>query len=113
MTARRESETPLMHRIREALTATGQITLWRNNAGFDAERRVKYGLGLGGADLVGVLKPNGRFCGFEVKTPTGRLSPEQTMWANAVRASGGFVATVRSTDEAVLALHRAIAGDVQ
>ncbi len=105
-----QTETGLMFRIRETLVQSGHVMLWRSNTGFDRERRVKYGLGLGGADLVGLLRPSGRFAAFEVKTPLGRISREQSMWHTAVRNAGGFVAVVRSTDDAVLALHRALDG---
>src|SRR5690348_7072137 len=104
-------ETPIMFEVRKALVGTGRVMLWRSNTGFDRERKVKYGLGLGGPDLIGVLKPSGRLAGFEVKTPTGRLSPEQKCWHDAVRAAGGFVAVVRSGDEALAALTRALGGE--
>lgn len=104
-------ETPIMFEVRRALAATGKLLLWRSNTGFDRERKVKYGLGLGGPDLIGVLRPLGRLCGFEVKTPTGRVMPEQKLWHDAVRAAGGFVAVVRSGDEALAALARAENGE--
>lgn len=101
------TETQLLFAIRKALVESGRVILWRNNTGFDRERRVKYGLGLGGADLVGLLRPFGRFVAFEVKTQAGRTSNEQRLWADAVRAVGGFAAVVRSVDDAVQALARA------
>lgn len=104
------SETRLMFEIRHALVGTARVMLWRNNTGFDRERRVKYGLGLGGADLVGMLMPSGRFVGFEVKTAKGRVSLEQAIWADAVRGGGGFVAFVRSVEGALEALARAERG---
>lgn len=104
------SETELLFRVRRTLAETGHVLLWRSNTGFDRERKVHYGLGLGGADLVGILKPSGRFFALEVKTPTGRVRAEQKMWAEAVRGAGGFVAVVRSTDDAVMAVHRALDG---
>ena len=104
------TETDILFAVRRALVASGHVILWRNNTGFDRERRVKYGLGLGGADLVGVLRPAGRLIAFEVKTETGRLSREQRMWADVVRSAGGFVATVRSPEAALEALGRALAG---
>jgi hypothetical protein len=98
-----------MFQIRAMLADTGRVSLWRNNTGFDRERRIKYGLGLGGADLVGLID-GGRFVAFEIKTPIGRVSKDQILWANAVRARGGFVAVVRSVDDAALALARAESG---
>jgi hypothetical protein len=50
---------------------------------------------------------SGRFVALEVKTPTGRVSPDQRRWADLVRARGGYVATVRSVDEARAAIAEA------
>ena len=107
------TETDLLFAIRQALVATGHVMLFRNNVGFDRERKVKYGLGLGSPDLVGLLRPTGRLCGFEVKTPIGRVSKDQKLWHAAARASGGFVAIVRSADEALEALTRARNGALE
>ena len=90
-----------MHEIRAALTATGLITCWRNNTGYDAERKIHYGLGIGGADLVGILKSSGRFVGIEVKTAKGRVADEQRMWAQAVTNAGGLYILTRSAEDAV------------
>ncbi len=98
------TETQLMMAIRDALLATGQVLLWRHNTGKlkDAGGRwVAFGLGVGGADLVGVLRGSGRFVAWEIKTPTGRLSPEQKAWHYAVTQAGGVVFVARSVDEAV------------
>ena len=97
-------ETALMFEIRKALADTGRVMLWRNNCGVDLERKVRYGLGLGSADLIGVLKPSGRFIAFEVKTPVGRLRPDQKLWIDAVRAAGGLAFVVRSAEEALACL---------
>lgn len=102
-------ETPLMREIHDAVVHTGRALLWRNNTGVAqyGAARVRYGLGVGGADLVGLLRPSGRFFALEVKTPAGRLSAEQRAWHRAVSAVGGFVACVRSVDEALKALEEA------
>lgn len=107
------TETTLMFEIRHALVSTSRVMLWRSNTGFDRERKVHYGLGLGGPDLVGLLVGSGRFVGFEIKTPTGSLSSNQRAWHAAVRANGGFVAVVRCVDGALEALARAESGAAQ
>lgn len=71
-------------------------------------RHIEWGLCVGSADLIACV--GGRFCGLEVKTETGRLRPEQIAWAKAIRAVGGFVAVVRSADEAIEAVKRCRAG---
>jgi hypothetical protein len=97
----------ILQKVRHALVSTGRVLLWRNSTGFDAERKVHYGLGLGGADLIGILKPSGRFFAMEVKTRRGKLSAEQRAWLAAVSGAGGFAAVVRSPEEALYALEAA------
>ena len=36
------------------------------------------------------------FTSIEVKTPTGRVKPEQQQWLDAVQAAGGIAAVARS-----------------
>ena len=100
------SETNILIAIHDAIALTGKCLLWRNNTG--QHGRVRFGLGVGGADLVGLVRPSGRWFALEVKTPSGRLSKAQKNWAAAVTAAGGFVACVRSVDEALTALEEAI-----
>lgn len=102
-------ETPLMTAIHEAILTTGRALLFRHNTGVATfgERRVRYGLGVGGADLVGLLRPSGRGFALEVKTPTGELEPEQIAWHRAWRHAGGYVACVTSVEEALRALEEA------
>lgn len=74
-------------------------------------RRVQFGLCVGSSDLIGwrsmVITPEmvGRtiavFLALEVKTPTGKPTPEQENFIQAVRRAGGLAGVVRSTDEAV------------
>ena len=41
------------------------------------------------------------FTSIEVKTPTGRIRPEQQQWLNAVQAAGGIAGVARSVGEAM------------
>lgn len=59
--------------------------------------RITYGL-VGSSDLIGLL-PTGKFLGIEVKTPTGRLSPEQKRFAAMVRRQGGVYIEARSPQD--------------
>ena len=110
--APREAE--VLYAVRASVAALPGVCVWRNNTGVDLARGVRYGLGVGGADLVGLRC--GRFFGLEVKRPAagvrraGRLDREQRFWAEAVRAAGGFVAVVHSAEEALAALERCSAG---
>lgn len=104
MTAR---ETTLLHAIRAAVAESGRAMIWRCNNGVDTARGVRYGLGVGAADLIGLLRPSGRFLALEVKTPEGKQSIQQRLWGEAVRTAGGFYAVVRSIDEALAAIEEA------
>lgn len=94
-------ETPILHAVRAALVASGRVLLWRCNGGVDVTRGIRYGLGVGAADLIGVLRPAGRFFACEVKAPKGRLSREQQLWGAAVQAAGGIYIVARSAHEAI------------
>ena len=104
------SEGQIQDAIRLALTDEPGLVVWRNNTGVAEHRgaRVRYGLAIGSADLIGCL--DGRFIALEVKTAAGRTSPEQRMWLDLVRRNGGFAAVVRSVDEARAAIARARTG---
>lgn len=95
------SETAIQKAIRVAVNASGRAIVWRNNTGVDVARGVRYGLGNGSADLVGMLVPSGRFLALEVKTPIGRLREDQRLWLDVVRKRGGVAACVRSVADAM------------
>lgn len=67
----------------------------------DLQRGIRYGLGVGSPDLVGLIHGTGLFIGIEVKTPKGRLSEDQKCWIRRVSAIGGRVTVCRTVDEAV------------
>tara|TARA_R110000868_G_scaffold17606_6_gene76883 strand:- start:2014 stop:2340 length:327 start_codon:yes stop_codon:yes gene_type:complete len=104
------SEGHIQDAIRLALTDEPGLVLWRNNTGVAEHRgaRVRYGLAVGSADLIGCL--DGRFVALEVKTAVGRASTEQRQWLELVRRHGGFAAVVRSVEEAHAAIARARTG---
>lgn len=104
------SEGQIQDAIRLALTDEPGLVVWRNNTGVAEHRgaRVRYGLAVGSADLIGCL--GGRFVALEVKAAAGRVAPEQRQWLDLVRRNGGFAAVVRSVDEAHAAIARARKG---
>jgi len=88
-----------MRSIWHALSKTQRVALWRNNVGYDGEHKVRYGLGVGSPDLVGIV--DGRFLGLEVKTATGRVSSEQRAWHEHARKHGALIHVVRTVEEAL------------
>jgi hypothetical protein len=79
----------------------------RNNTGV-AERDgrvVKYGLCVGSSDLIGLRRRDGKFIAIEVKAPSGRVSPEQEMFIQRIRASGGLAGVARTVEDALAILH--------
>lgn len=80
------------------------VRVWRNNTGvadaFGGGGAVRYGLGVGSADLVGMVLPFGRFLALEVKTKSGRVSADQLRWIETVRRFGGVACVVRCIEDA-------------
>lgn len=105
------SETNLMNSI---LIADHGCRLFRNNTGAikDADGRlVRFGLCKGSSDLIGfrptVITPDmvGKtvavFTAIEVKTPTGKPTPEQLHFINRVKELGGIAGIARSVEDAL------------
>lgn len=111
-------ERDLQHKIMTTLGARKGLMLMRNNVGTARHAapngtiyHVKYGLGVGSADLIGCLSgcpcpycgaplPWGRFCALEVKTPTGKQTAEQHKWQRALEYNGGYYTIIRNLDDA-------------
>lgn len=132
------SETKLMKDIQVGLTPLG-ARMFRNNTGMAwagkfnkikkqsmikvgpgdvvirNARPVRFGLCVGGSDLVGWTRLTIKqeyvgleiavFTGIEIKTDSGRLSEEQEAFLKIIKQSGGFAGVARSLDEAVEVIH--------
>jgi hypothetical protein len=97
-----KSERNIQALILMALSEAGCL-VWRQDTGaYKAPdgRLIRYGLCKGSSDVIGVA-PSGQFLAIEVKTATGRVSPEQTAFLDAVRRAGGRAGVARSVDEAL------------
>ena len=107
------SEQSIQQHIRIACS-TGDTRLFRNNTGTLRDqhgRPVSFGLCKGSADLIGyrsiTITPDmvgqqvAVFTSIEVKTPTGRIRPEQQAWLEAVQAAGGIAGVARSVEDAL------------
>ena len=78
---------------------------WNNPTGtvrIAPDRWVHFGK-KGSADILGVL-PDGRFLAVECKSPTGRLTPEQSAFLERIRGLGGVAIVARSGRELDAAL---------
>lgn len=106
------TEQQIQQHIRVACSK-GDCRLFRNNTGILKDqngRPVQFGLCKGSADLIGwrsiTITPEmvgqriAVFTSIEVKTPTGRVRPEQRQWMDAVQAAGGIAGIARSVEDA-------------
>lgn len=96
------TESQLQDRIRLALGSVPGLVLWRNNCGTAGIRGypIKFGVANpGGSDLIGIY--NGRFTAVEIKTPTGRQSPDQVRFQKLVESKGGEYVILRSVEDAL------------
>jgi hypothetical protein len=109
------SETDLQQRIRLAVGLLPDVRLWRNNSGKLPDPRtgrwVQFGVASpGGSDLIGyrtiAITPDmvgqkiAVFTALEIKTATGRATPEQRRFIDHIRGAGGISAIVRTTADA-------------
>ena len=72
-------------RVRLFRNSVGMVRYWKG----DKHRVVRYGLGVGSADLVGI-GPGGVFLAIEVKTPGTKPTRQQKKWMAMVRDLGGI-----------------------
>lgn len=106
------TEQQTQQRIRLALSK-GAIRLWRNNTGalHDANGQlIRFGLCAGSADLIGYttveITPDmvgqrvAVFTAVEVKSRTGRPTPEQTAFLKHIQDAGGRAGIARSIEDA-------------
>lgn len=102
---RNNAETLLVAEIRLALGKRTDVIMFRNSVGYDKEKHVKFGLMKGSSDLIGLVKPSGRFIALEVKLP-GWKKPrnaherEQAEFIEMINSAGGFGGFVTSVEEA-------------
>jgi hypothetical protein len=103
-------ESVLLAQILLALGSRPDCRVFRNNVGKLPDPRsgrwVTFGLAPGAPDIVCVLR-GGRFMGIEVKTPTGRLRPEQEAFRDMLLNLGADYVVVRSVEDAVQAVEGA------
>lgn len=98
--------------------SNGACRLFRNSVGEVQDPRsgryIRYGLCVGSSDLIGwrtvTVTPDmvgtelAVFVALEVKTPRGRVTPEQATFVQAVTDAGGIGRIVRSVEDAKIFL---------
>ena len=108
------AETTLQQQIRLAVGTNPEARIFRNQVGSLPDPRtgrpVQFGLARGSADLIGwrtiTITPDmvgqqlAVFTSIEVKTPNGRIRPEQHAWQRTVSAAGGIAGIARSIQDA-------------
>jgi hypothetical protein len=105
-----EPESVIQAQIRKAIGALPHVRLWRNNTGQLKDRfghTVIYGLAIGSSDLIGIVAPHGRLIAIEVKSKTGKVTPEQEAFMEIVRRFGGVAGVARSFEDAMALVEEA------
>jgi hypothetical protein len=87
------TENDLQKQILDYLHVRG-IRAWRNSVGRTANTVT--GGGAGTPDILGIMKPCGRFLAVEVKSEKGQLSEVQAAWLQFAREAGALVIVARS-----------------
>lgn len=96
------NETDLMNTIRLGLNQYGIV--FRANVGkvrMQDGRFFDTGLPKGFSDLFGFRFSDGRIFFIEVKTPTGRIRPEQTQFIETMKSRGALAGIARSVEDAI------------
>lgn len=106
------SEASVQQNIRLTLGICPGVKVFRNNVGAYKDpvgRVIRYGLIQGSGDLIGwrtvlitpamVGQTLAQFVSVEVKSPTGRIRPEQLRWQEAVNRAGGVAVIARSVED--------------
>ncbi len=95
-------EHAIQNAIRLALAESCMI--FRINVGVVKTPDGRYfdtGVPKGFSDLFGFRKSDGKAVFIEVKTKTGRVSPHQLRFIDAMRANGAIAGICRSTEDAL------------
>lgn len=92
-----KSEAWIQYEILRLWGARKDVFTWRQNTGVAkmGNRSVRFGVP-GAPDIMMIVAPWGTVVGVEVKSATGRQSPEQKRFQAAMEARGGVYCLARS-----------------
>jgi hypothetical protein len=110
------TEQQIQQAILLELGSRADVRVWRQNSGMavplsdKSGRPVRYGVN-GCADISGMVTIDGLGVRLEVevKSATGRQSPDQKRFEAMIRSRGGVYILARSVDEAVAMLEAEVA----
>jgi hypothetical protein len=99
-------EHPIQNAIMRTFGSHPDIRLWRQNTGVGffpdgrtgKMRKVRFGQP-GQADLIGLVRPSGRWLEIEVKSETGRQTDDQKTRQRIVERMGGIYILARSVED--------------
>ena len=95
------SERAVLHDILLAIGNRPDLRVWRNNTGqipTPDGRVIRFGLP-GSADILGIMKPTGRFLAIECKTDVGHQSDKQKHFQAMIETHGGLYILARSVTD--------------
>ncbi len=103
----KQNETALVKACLQYLNMVAGALARRNNTGKLIDRTgrpVTFGLGVGSSDIIGCL-PGGRYLAVECKIGKNKLTLNQKLFLESVKAAGGLALCVWSLPELVRAIH--------
>jgi hypothetical protein len=76
-----------------------KLRFWVNSTGTTQidGRWVKFGLE-GSSDIIGIIKPSGRFLAIEIKSEKGRQSEAQKKFESMIKSFGGIYILAKDCD---------------
>jgi hypothetical protein len=92
------TESAIQKQIINYLKDQPDIFFFRNNVG--RKKNMYFGY-KGSGDILGIIKPSGRFISIEIKDAKGKLSKEQVEFMETINFMGGVAFIARSLDDVV------------
>jgi hypothetical protein len=101
------TEAEILRAVQLRIGARPDCRVFRNSVGVARDQSgqvIRFGLAPGSSDLIGWVTRKAcgcaRFFAPEIKSETGRQTPEQKLFERAVLSAGGIYLLVRSADDA-------------